>query len=126
MKDGGASFAVSPSSHGKKYSGGMSSQVEARRNGVETTKKRRMSPAKQAAENSSQSDNNDHSALPCLVSLAPGVRIVSVAAGGRHTLALSGEIFSFSHNSPSPEWGNFVLKKLVMVSPLSSRASGVL
>lgn len=29
---------------------------------------------------------------PCLVNLNPGVRIMSVAAGGRHTLALSGEL----------------------------------
>lgn len=93
MKDG-AYFAVSPTCQGRKSSGGTSYQVEAR---GEPTKKRRISPSKQAAENASQSDNIDLSALPCLVSLAPGVRIVSVAAGGRHTLALSGEIFSFSH-----------------------------
>lgn len=91
MKDG-VSFAVSPSSQGKKSSGGASSQREAR-GGGESTKKRRISPSKQAAENASPSENNDLTALPCLVSLAPGVRIVSVAAGGRHTLALSGEIF---------------------------------
>lgn len=29
---------------------------------------------------------------PCPVSLDPGVRITSVAAGGRHTLALSGKV----------------------------------
>lgn len=29
---------------------------------------------------------------PCLVNLDPGVRITSVAAGGRHTLALSGKL----------------------------------
>lgn len=86
---------MSPRSQGKKASGGTSSQNEARGGGGETTKKRRISQAKQAAENSSQPENNDLSALPCLVSLAPGVRIVSVAAGGRHTLALSGEFFSW-------------------------------
>lgn len=85
-------FIVSPSSQGRKAGGGTSSQTEVRGR-PEPTKKRRISPGKQAAENSSQSENNDLSALPCLVSLAPGVRIVSVAAGGRHTLALSGEIF---------------------------------
>ncbi|XP_024013533.1 ultraviolet-B receptor UVR8 isoform X1 [Eutrema salsugineum] len=90
---------VSPSSQGKKSSGGTSSQMEAR-GGAESTKKRRISPAKQAAENSSQSENNnDLSALPCLVSLAPGVRIVSVAAGGRHTLALSdiGQVWGWGY-----------------------------
>lgn len=88
MEDEWLCFTVSPSSQGKKSSGGASSQTRR-----EPTKKRRISPGKQAAENSSQSENNDLSALPCLVSLAPGVRIVSVAAGGRHTLALSGYIF---------------------------------
>lgn len=34
-------------------------------------------------------------APPCLVNLDPGIRIRSVAAGGRHTLALSGE-FQFN------------------------------
>jgi len=47
-----------------------------------------VSSAKQTAETSSSSD--DTTALPCLVTLNPGVRIASVAAGGRHTLALSG------------------------------------
>ncbi|KAF2591473.1 hypothetical protein F2Q70_00040934 [Brassica cretica] len=85
---------VSPSSQGKKSSGGASSQTR-----PEPTKKRRISPGKQAAENSSQSKNNDLSALPCLVSLAPGVRIVSVAAGGRHTLALSdiGQVWGWGY-----------------------------
>lgn len=31
-------------------------------------------------------------APPCLVNLDPGIRISTVAAGGRHTLALSGEL----------------------------------
>ncbi|KFK35120.1 hypothetical protein AALP_AA5G238800 [Arabis alpina] len=88
--------AVSPSSHGKKSIVGTSSQSEAR---GESTKKRRISPSKQAAENASQSESNDLSALPCLVSLAPGVRIVSVAAGGRHTLALSdiGQVWGWGY-----------------------------
>ncbi|VVB05779.1 unnamed protein product [Arabis nemorensis] len=89
---------ASPSSQGKKSSGGRSSQSEAR-GGGESTKKRRISPSKQAAENASQSENKDLSALPCLVSLAPGVRIVSVAAGGRHTLALSdiGQVWGWGY-----------------------------
>ncbi|CAN7061397.1 unnamed protein product [Brassica oleracea var. botrytis] len=89
---------VSPSSQGRKAGGGTSSQTEVRGR-PEPTKKRRISPGKQAAENSSQSENNDLSALPCLVSLAPGVRIVSVAAGGRHTLALSdiGQVWGWGY-----------------------------
>ncbi|XP_047321647.1 ultraviolet-B receptor UVR8 isoform X2 [Impatiens glandulifera] len=56
--------------------------------GEETTKRRRISSAKQTAETSSAGDET-LSALPCLVTLNPGVRIATVAAGGRHTLALS-------------------------------------
>lgn len=52
-------------------------------------KRRRVSSAKQAAESSATADE-PLSALPCLVTLSPGVRIATVAAGGRHTLALSG------------------------------------
>ncbi|XP_038890558.1 ultraviolet-B receptor UVR8 isoform X3 [Benincasa hispida] len=61
---------------------------QARAGGAESTKRRRVSSAKLAAESSSSSDDT-LSALPCLVTLNPGVRITSVSAGGRHTLALS-------------------------------------
>ncbi|XP_011624150.2 ultraviolet-B receptor UVR8 isoform X1 [Amborella trichopoda] len=54
----------------------------------EGSKRRRLSTQKQASESSS-SNEESFSALPCLVTLSPGVRIASVAAGGRHTLALS-------------------------------------
>ncbi|KAL5125389.1 Ultraviolet-B receptor UVR8 [Glycine soja] len=56
--------------------------------GEESTKRRRVSSAKQTAESSSSSDDS-LTAFPCLVTLNPGIRIASVAAGGRHTLALS-------------------------------------
>ncbi|XP_073036567.1 ultraviolet-B receptor UVR8-like isoform X3 [Primulina eburnea] len=56
--------------------------------GDETTKRRRMSSAKQVAESSTSGDET-LSAFPCLVTLNQGVRIATVAAGGRHTLALS-------------------------------------
>lgn len=56
-------------------------------------KRRRVSSAKQAAESSATADE-PLSALPCLVTLSPGVRIATVAAGGRHTLALSGNSVS--------------------------------
>ncbi|CAN0909565.1 hypothetical protein LINGRAHAP2_LOCUS25848, partial [Linum grandiflorum] len=67
-------------------SGGGSSDGDTR--GVDESKKRRRISAKQTAESSSSGDDLQ-SALPCLVTLSPGVRIVNVAAGGRHTLALS-------------------------------------
>lgn len=51
---------------------------------------------KQTAETSSSGDDI-LTALPCLVTLNPGVRITSVAAGGRHTLALSGIDFMMDY-----------------------------
>lgn len=66
------------------------SATEARGAGEESSKRRRVS-SKQAAESSSSGDET-LSALPCLVTLNPGVRIANVAAGGRHTLALSGNL----------------------------------
>lgn len=80
---------MSPRSQGPRSSGGTSSNTEGK-GGEETTKRRRISSAKQSAESSSSGDEN-LSALPCLVTLNPGVRIIAVAAGGRHTLALSGK-----------------------------------
>ncbi|KAJ6311801.1 hypothetical protein OIU77_013533 [Salix suchowensis] len=70
---------VSPHSQGSRSSGGS---------GDESTKRRRISSAKQAAESSSSGDET-LTAFPCLVTLNTGVRVATVAAGGRHTLALS-------------------------------------
>lgn len=81
--------AVSPRLQASRSSGVVSS-IEARAGGAESTKRRRVSSAKLAAESSSSSDET-LSAVPCLVTLNPGVRITSVSAGGRHTLALSGK-----------------------------------
>ncbi|KAG2730368.1 hypothetical protein I3843_01G283100 [Carya illinoinensis] len=79
---------VSPPSQGSRSTGGTISGIDARGGGEENTKRRRVSSAKQAAESSSSGDET-LSAFPCLVTLNPGVRIAAVAAGGRHTLALS-------------------------------------
>ena len=65
------------------------SGVDGRGSGDDSAKRRRVSSSKQAAESSSSGDET-LSALPCLVTLNPGIRIATVAAGGRHTLALSG------------------------------------
>lgn len=81
--------AVSPRLQASRSTGAVVSNVEARGGGAESTKRRRVSSAKLAAESSSSSDDT-LAALPCLVTLNPGVRIASVSAGGRHTLALSG------------------------------------
>lgn len=82
---------VSPRSQGSRSSSGTMSATEARGAGEEYSKRRRVSSAKQAGESSSSGDET-LSALPCLVTLNPGVRIANVAAGGRHTLALSGNL----------------------------------
>lgn len=82
--------AVSPRLQGARSTGAVVSNIEARGGGADSTKRRRISSAKLAAEGSSSSDDT-LSALPCLVTLNPGVRIASVSAGGRHTLALSGD-----------------------------------
>ncbi|KAL8093493.1 uncharacterized protein LOC141690035 [Apium graveolens] len=86
---------VSPRSQPSKSSGGPASA-----GGEESAnaKRRRVSSAKQAAESSSAADE-PLSALPCLVTLSPGVRIATVAAGGRHTLALSdvGQVWGWGY-----------------------------
>ncbi|XP_043715905.1 ultraviolet-B receptor UVR8-like isoform X3 [Telopea speciosissima] len=79
---------VSPRSQGPRSATGTVSGFDNRGSGEESTKRRRISSAKQAAESSSSGDET-LSALPCLVALSPGVRVTTVAAGGRHTLALS-------------------------------------
>ncbi|KAM5556509.1 hypothetical protein ABKV19_024075 [Rosa sericea] len=89
---------VSPRSQGSRSTGGTMSATEARGAGEESSKRRRVSSAKQAAESSSSGDET-LSALPCLVTLNPGVRIANVAAGGRHTLALSdmGQVWGWGY-----------------------------
>lgn len=83
---------LSPRSGGSRSSG-----VDGKAVGDESTKRRRVSSNKQAVESSSSGDE-PLSALPCLVALSPGVRIATVAAGGRHTLALSGKNFVTTYN----------------------------
>lgn len=66
--------------------------------GEKNSKRRRLSSAKVEPENKSSSEET-LSALPCLVTLDTGVRIASVAAGGRHTLALSdvGQVWGWGY-----------------------------
>jgi hypothetical protein len=61
--------------------------------GEEGTKRRRVLVEHVSASSDISTFANDEnvSASPCFVTLYPGVRIVSVAAGGRHTLVLSGK-----------------------------------
>ncbi|KAF8402976.1 hypothetical protein HHK36_011069 [Tetracentron sinense] len=89
---------VSPRSQGSRSTGGTIPGLDNRGGGEESTKRRRMSSTKQAPESSTSGDEN-LSALPCLVTLNLGVRIASVAAGGRHTLALSdiGQVWGWGY-----------------------------
>ncbi|KAK6933120.1 hypothetical protein RJ641_036014, partial [Dillenia turbinata] len=89
---------VSPRSQSSRSSGATASAFDGKGGGEESTKRRRISSTKQTAESSSSGDET-LSALPCLVTLNPGVRITTVAAGGRHTLALSdiGQVWGWGY-----------------------------
>ncbi|XP_022767598.1 ultraviolet-B receptor UVR8-like isoform X6 [Durio zibethinus] len=79
---------VSPKSRGLNVSGGTISQTENRKAGEEMAKRRRISVAKGEQESLTSGDEF-FTLSPCVVTLGPGVRMRSVAAGGRHTLVLS-------------------------------------
>ncbi|XP_010256797.1 PREDICTED: ultraviolet-B receptor UVR8-like isoform X2 [Nelumbo nucifera] len=89
---------VSPKSQVSRSASGSVSGFDSRGSSEEGTKRRRISSAKQATESSTSGDET-LSALPCLVTLSPGVRIATVAAGGRHTLALSdvGQVWGWGY-----------------------------
>ncbi|XP_019085589.1 PREDICTED: ultraviolet-B receptor UVR8-like [Camelina sativa] len=94
----GSSEQVSPSSQGSNAASGMTLQNENRKGGEELVKRRRVSTAKDEAEGLSLGE--DFFAItPSLVSVGLGVRITSVATGGRHTLALSdiGQIWGWGY-----------------------------
>ncbi|XP_059667853.1 ultraviolet-B receptor UVR8-like [Cornus florida] len=80
---------VSSQSQVSKSIGGTVFHPENRKAGEESMKRRKILSSEQEPEDSVSADET-LSAPPCLVALNPGVRITSVAAGGRHTLALSG------------------------------------
>ncbi|XAR68915.1 hypothetical protein NMG60_11000329 [Bertholletia excelsa] len=79
---------ANPQSEGSKSVGATVPQAELRKPGEDGIKRRKMSSNKQELESTTSVDET-LSAPPCLVGLDPGVIITSVAAGGRHTLALS-------------------------------------
>lgn len=67
-----------------------STQTSDRKSGEEISKRRKTSSGKQEIESTASADETV-TLPPCLVNLGPGVRISAVAAGGRHSLALSGK-----------------------------------
>ncbi|XP_072974795.1 uncharacterized protein [Typha angustifolia] len=88
---------VSPRSQGSRSGAGTISGFDSR-GSEESTKRRKISSAKVGAESSTSSEET-LSAPPCLVTLNSGVRISVVAAGGRHTLALSdvGQVWGWGY-----------------------------
>ncbi|XVF08147.1 hypothetical protein REPUB_Repub06bG0200900 [Reevesia pubescens] len=78
--------------------GGTVSQTENQKAGEETAKRRRISAAKEEHESLTSGDEF-FTLSPSLVTLGPGVRITSVAAGGRHTLVLSdiGQVWGWGY-----------------------------
>ncbi|XP_030472757.1 ultraviolet-B receptor UVR8-like isoform X2 [Syzygium oleosum] len=89
---------VSPRSQATSPNSGTVSQLNDRKVVEETVKRRKVSSAKQ--ENESLTPGEETFApSPCLVTLGPGVRITTVAAGGRHSLALSdvGQVWGWGY-----------------------------
>ncbi|XP_073137412.1 ultraviolet-B receptor UVR8-like isoform X2 [Henckelia pumila] len=77
----------SQSSNGLKSMAGSVSFSNVKKSGDENIKRRRLEV--QPDDEASLLADETLSMPPCLVNLEPGVKIASVAAGGRHTLALS-------------------------------------
>ncbi|KAL5991749.1 hypothetical protein ACLOJK_012660 [Asimina triloba] len=96
-QSGSFSEQVSPRSQISRSSSAVASSRDSG-GGGEVAKRRRLSSAKQSPEGSTSSDET-LSAIPSLVTLSPDVKIASVAAGGRHTLALSdvGQVWGWGY-----------------------------
>ncbi|WCJ28344.1 Regulator of chromosome condensation (RCC1) family protein [Euphorbia peplus] len=88
---------VSPSAQGSNVTGG-SVQLDNKKAGEENGKKRKVSVAKEEFETSSPAEDF-FTLSPSLIALGPGVKITNVAAGGRHTLALSdmGQVWGWGY-----------------------------
>uniref|UniRef100_A0A0E0HFH7 RCC1-like domain-containing protein n=1 Tax=Oryza nivara TaxID=4536 RepID=A0A0E0HFH7_ORYNI len=96
--DQGNSITVSPRSKVSRTSTKAASGPAQSRSSEDSTKRRRLSSSKHGAESESSSDEN-LSAPPCVVTFNTGVKIVEVAAGGRHTLVLSdfGQVWGWGY-----------------------------
>nr|XP_016495556.1 PREDICTED: ultraviolet-B receptor UVR8-like isoform X5 [Nicotiana tabacum] len=90
----------SPQSQGSKLTASSVAHQDNKK-AEETAKRRRTVTAKQELESPPPADES-LSAPPCIVELDPGVKITSVAAGGRHTLALSDRSLRSPQGSITP------------------------
>lgn len=80
---------VSPHPQGTNSALDPLSLTDGKSSAEETIKRRKTSSASRELDSPSPVDET-LSVPPCIVALDPGVKITSVAAGGRHTLVLSG------------------------------------
>ncbi|KAF7825627.1 ultraviolet-B receptor UVR8-like [Senna tora] len=79
------------SPQGSNTSSGSDSQLDNKKVGEEIVKRRKMSSNKQETDIPSPGDEL-FTVSPSIITLGHGVKITSVAAGGRHSLALSGSM----------------------------------
>ncbi|XP_030480783.1 ultraviolet-B receptor UVR8 isoform X3 [Cannabis sativa] len=84
-------------SQGSSLTAGAGSH-ENKKAGEEVVKKRKITQAKQESENLMSSEEF-FAVSPSIVTLGAGIRIITVAAGGRHTLALSdmGQVWGWGY-----------------------------
>lgn len=97
---------MSAKDQGSNLTGGAISQGDNKRAGEEIMKRRKISLAEQEPETSIPGDDF-FTISPLLVKLGDGVRITAVAAGGRHTLALSGKYTVLDHQNLLPRCFRF-------------------
>ncbi|KAL1195873.1 Ultraviolet-B receptor UVR8 [Cardamine amara subsp. amara] len=97
-KQSSSSEQVSPPSQGSNAPSVMTLQSENQKVGEETVKRRRVSTAKDETEGLTSGEDFFATTLS-IVSVGLGVRITSVATGGRHTLALSdiGQVWGWGY-----------------------------
>ncbi|KAK4359277.1 hypothetical protein RND71_021506 [Anisodus tanguticus] len=95
--NGSSIAAECPQSQGSKSIGGSVAHQDNKKL-EETAKRRKTATGKQELESPPPADES-LSAPPSIVELDPGVKITSVAAGGRHTLALSdmGQVWGWGY-----------------------------
>ncbi|XP_015897159.2 ultraviolet-B receptor UVR8 isoform X1 [Ziziphus jujuba] len=89
---------VSQRSEASSLTSGEISPGDNKKAGEEIVKRRKLSSAKQESDGSVAADEF-FMASPSIVNLGPGVKITTVAAGGRHTLALSdmGQVWGWGY-----------------------------
>ncbi|XP_054784175.1 ultraviolet-B receptor UVR8-like isoform X2 [Prosopis cineraria] len=86
------------SPQGSNTSNGSDSQLDNKKVGEETIKRRKISPARLESDSPSSGDEF-FTVSPSLITFGHGVKITTVAAGGRHTLALSdvGQVWGWGY-----------------------------